>query len=298
VLVESSERTIAEIRGRFELKLEAARLEMSPFPHVIIEDLFHDDVYEKILRYNPFKANAGAEWFKRSVSANVSSRTPYYARKQINFHAGQPFDAPSAEQAFWESIKGCFLSDDWFERMVHDKFSDYFSVRFGDLTHESDFYSLFKKELFLQRHEPGFYIGPHTDVPTRIFTCIFSFAEGPGFEQFGTELLAPKDRLKRCWGLDHYPPTEFTVEKLAPYKPNNCLIFFKTRHSFHSVRAIDDTVPNQRYGMQFQYYEPGDGLFNDLSKPDLMSRQMVGNRGVRQQTKTLIKTLVKSARRH
>ena len=48
------------------------------------------------------------------------------------------------------------------------------------------------------------------------------------------------------------------------------LAVFKTRHSFHAVRAIDETVPNQRYGMQFQYYEPSGGLFKDLSVPDLM----------------------------
>jgi len=72
----------------------------------------------------------------------------------------------------------------------------------------------------------------------------------------------------RLIGLSNYE--DFTVEKLAPYKPNNFLLFFKTRHSFHSVRDIGDDVPDQRYGMQFQFYEPDNGLFNDLSTPDLM----------------------------
>jgi hypothetical protein len=60
------------------------------------------------------------------------------------------------------------------------------------------------------------------------------------------------------------------MEKLAPYKPNTVLIFFKTRHSFHAVKAIDGSVPNQRYGMQFQVYEPKGGLFRDLSEPHLL----------------------------
>jgi hypothetical protein len=107
-------------------------------------------------------------------------------------------------------------------------------------------------------------------VGTRVFTCIFSFAEREGFEEYGTELLAHKDKLVRCWGNDHYKPDDFVVKKIAPYKPNNFLLFFKTRQSFHSVKAITNDVPNQRYGMQFQFYEPAGGVFKDLSVPDLM----------------------------
>ncbi len=129
---------------------------------------------------------------------------------------------------------------------------------------------LFTKEFFLQRHEPGYYIGPHTDVPARVFTCIFALEDRAGYEKFGTQLLVPKDRLDRCWGNDHYPPEDFDVVKIAPYKPNNFLLFFKTRHSFHAVEAITEDVPNQRYGMQFQFYEPAGGLMHDLSAPDLM----------------------------
>ena len=154
---------------------------------------------------------------------------------------------------------------------MFNKYEDYFRLRFGDLVNDSDFFTLFRKEVFLQRHEPGYYIGPHTDVPTRVFTCIFSFADRNGFEGFGTQLLKPKDRLARCWGNDHYRPSnDFDIAKIAPYKPNNFLLFFKTRQSFHAVDAITDDVPNQRYGMQFQFYEPSGGLLRDLSAPDLM----------------------------
>ncbi len=265
---------IARIRERIEQKMRDAHIQMSPSPHLIIEQLFPEDIYGDILRYNPFKANVGSEWSAKSVSSNVSSRTPYFARKQINFHRNDSFEAPPVERAFWDAIKDCFLADHWFEKLVHAKFAEYFSIRFGDIAQDDDFYDMCRKELFLQRHDPGYFIGPHTDVPTRIFTCIFSFADRPGFEQFGTEFLVPKDRKARCWGIDHYSPDDFEVKALAPYTPNNFLLFFKTRHSFHSVKAIDDTVPNQRYGMQFQFYEPYKGLFTDLSRPDLMSTRM------------------------
>jgi len=222
-----------------------------------------------------------------------SSRTPYYARKQINFHNNDLFEAPAEQQTFWKELQQVFMTDNWFEKTVMQKYPDYFRLRFGDLVDAPDFFPLFNREMFLQRHEPGYYIGPHTDIATRVFTCIFSFAARPGFEEFGTELLAHKDRLARCWGNDHYKPEDFTVEKLAPYKPNNFLLFFKTRHSFHAVRDITNDVPNQRYGMQFQFYEPSGGLMRDLSVPDLMAIKF--KQGLRGRMKQAVKILAGAA---
>lgn len=262
---------VLELRRHIEEKFANATLADYPFPHLIIEDFFPADVYSRIQEYNLFRKNFGREWLSDQYSNDTIGRTPFHTRKQINFHANDAFDAGHEEARFWGQIVSCFLADQWFESIVFEKYRIYFVLRFGELVEEPDFLSLFRKELFVQRHEPGYYIGPHSDVPTRVFTCIFSFAERNGFEEYGTQLLNHKDRLVRCWGLDHHTPDDFVVRKVAPYKPNNFLLFFKTRHSFHAVRPIDSSVPNQRYGMQFQLYEPPGGVFRDLSVPKLMS---------------------------
>lgn len=269
-----------EIRTHIEKKFADAQVELLPFPHLIIEDFFPDDVYEDILRFNPYGQNAGAEWLTKEQSRSLKTGTPYYARKQINFHKDVRLEGPPEGSAFWDRIKALFLADPWFDRLVYDKWPDYFLIRFGELCRKDDFFGHFRRELFLQRHEPGYYIGPHTDIATRVFTCIFSFASQPGFEAYGTELLRHRDELVRCWGNNHYLPDDFIVAKLAPYKPNNFLLFYKTRQSFHSVRAIDDSVPNQRFGMQYQFYEPPGGLFRDLSEPDLMALRHSKEKGL------------------
>ena len=281
-----------DLRAHIEAKFAAATVDVSPFPHLVISDFLPQDVFVRLLDYNPFKVNDGVEWQSKTASHNVSSRTPYHARKQINFHKNQSFEAPASQLAFWHEIKECFLGDDWFPRLVFNKYPAYFEIRFGDLVTEPDFPALFTRELFLQRHEPGYYIGPHTDIPTRVFTCIFSLAERPGFEEYGTELLVHKDRLARCWGNDHYAPNDFVVKKIAPYAPNNFLLFFKTRQSFHSVKAIPEEVPNQRYGMQFQFYEPYPGLMSDLSVPDLLSHHSSAPAPLAIRIKSKIRSLV------
>jgi hypothetical protein len=264
---------VAALRRHVESRLTETPLERSPFPHLVIDEFFPAAVYADILRFNPFRENGGSEWLPREQSANVSTGTPYFARKQIDLAKEQPFEAAPDARAFWDALRTSFLAGDWFARRVFERYEEYFVIRFGDLAAEPDFFALLSKQLFLQRHEPGFSIGAHTDLPTRIFTCIFSFADREGFERYGTELLAPDDRLVRCWGVDHHPRDRFAVCKVAPYRPNSALLFFKTRHSFHAVPPIDESVPNQRYGMQFQLHEPSGGIFADLSAPKLMHFQ-------------------------
>ncbi len=287
---------LAAVRRHIEDRFAATTLERLPFPHLIIENFFPDDVYEQVQAFNPYRENPGEEWISRKETAQLKTGTPYYARKQINFHKGVALDGPSDAVDFWGAITELFLGDHWFEQLVYRTWPDFFLIRFGALAEKPHLFEHFRRELFLQRHEPGYYIGPHTDIPTRVFTCIFSFADRPGFEQFGTELLRHKDEMVRCWGNNHYPPDDFIVEKVAPYKPNNFLLFFKTRQSFHSVRAIDETVPNQRYGMQLQCYEPPNGVFRDLSEPDIMTTRHDKDENRKKRQKSLARRVLDKVR--
>lgn len=261
---------VGKVRDHVAARIAAAAVELSPFPHLQVEGFFPDDVYADILRWNPFRSDPGAEWLPPGSSHNVSARTPYHRRKQFHLTGDGLAAQTGAGAATWRTIRRALLDEDWFARLIVAKYPDYFALRFGDLVRDADFPALLRKQLFVQRHEPGFHIGPHTDLPTRVFTCIFSFAREPGFEEYGTQLLAHRDRLVRCWGTDHHGREDFVVRKVAPYRPNGFLLFFKTRHSFHAVRPIDERVPDQRYGMQYQLHEPAHGLFRDLSVPQLM----------------------------
>ena len=259
-----------ELKQHIEHKIHNADIVHFPFPHLIIENFFPEDIYEHILSDNPFKYNTGKEWINKGRSEKLKTGTPYSARKQINFHANIQLNMDPDAIEFWNNLKKIFLNDNWFEKLVLSKYREYFIIRFGEIVNNDKFFSFFRKELFLQQHDMGYFIGPHTDIPTRVFTCIFSFADKPGYEEYGTEICVPKNPRIRCWGNNHYSPENFIIKKVAPYKPNNFLLFFKTRQSFHSVRLIDKDVPNKRYGMQFQLYEPPGGIFKDLSEPDLL----------------------------
>jgi hypothetical protein len=292
--VEIDTSLLERIRAHIESVFAEAYIEPNPFPHLMIENFFPEDIFQSILNLNPFLFSQGEEWIsrKKTEDRNRITSTPYHLRKQVNFHKG-PQKMPTREaQEFWDTIQFCFISGDhWFEKLVLEKYKVYFQIRFGALVDDPNFFDYFKTEFFLQRHTPGYYLGPHTDIPTRVFTCLFSFAESSGFEEYGTQICVPKDPLDRCWGNSHYSWDNFEVVKVAPYKPNNFFLFFKTRHSFHAVKKIDIEIPNQRYGMQFQFYEPAGGVFHDMSTPDLM--QVKHHRKVDAAKKNSIKGSIK-----
>lgn len=172
------------LRHHIEQKFRDTPLVHPPFPHLIVEDFFLPAVYQSLLAANPFPNNVGAEWIS-AAEAPTKTTTPYWARKQINFHQNQVFQAAPEHLAFWEVIKQCFLGDDWFVKLIIARYPEHFLLRFGEL------------------------------------------AVARGF----TSLL------------------------------------FKTRQLFHAVKVINSTVPNQRYGMQFQLYEPPLGLSTICQNP-------------------------------
>lgn len=239
----------------------------------MVADVLPESVYARILEYNPFKTNPGREWATAKTMRRLRQPTPYDHRRQINFETDE-YDASDGVKRFWADLSGAFLADDWIARAAYEAYPAYFDVRFGEAVLEPQFFRRLQRRLFVQRHEPGFSLGPHTDSPHRVFTCIFSFASETGFERYGTQFLRPKDPDVRCSGDLHHNYEDFDVVAEAPYAPNSLVLFFKTRQSFHCVPYIEPGIPNDRFGMQIGYYEPPTGVFKDLSRPDLMEKRV------------------------
>ena len=73
-----------DMKQHLERKIANADLSHFPFPHMIIENFFPDDVYEKILAFNVFKWTAGREWMSKEDMLLNKNVTPYDHRMQIN----------------------------------------------------------------------------------------------------------------------------------------------------------------------------------------------------------------------
>jgi hypothetical protein len=267
--------SISKIRKFVAGKVLESELNYSPFPHLIIKDVFPLDFYDSLIQLNPFElaSKHSNPWVTREESSKRINTTPYYLRNQINLLSNPDI---FVEDSPWHLLHNCFNDLSWFLTSIATIWPDYFHIRFGDIFASGNLFSKLDSECFLQRHNSGFYLGPHTDLPTRVFTAIFSFPKEDA-PLLGTNLLRHKDPLVRCWGDKHHPPYAFETFSNTGYNRNQLFIFFKTRHSFHSVPLLDDSnIPsNGRLGLQVQCYEPKNGLFDDLSRPDLMQNMHV-----------------------
>lgn len=264
--------TVSELRAHIAAKLENQAVTVFPTPHLVIPSFFPEDVFAGIMKFNPFQANRGKEMVDPKAMKKVRQDTPYDRRKQIDIEREQ-FSAGAEGKRFWTVVSEALMGGDWLAKQVYKLYPPFFDLRFGEAVLSPTFFGQLRRKLVLQRHDPGFRIGPHTDAPHRVFTCIFAFADGPGYEEYGTEFVRPRDPLVRCWGDLHHNREEFEVVNVANYARNSFLVFFKTRHSFHSVKPLVAGIPNDRYGAQLSYYEPSGGLFRDLSRPDMMENR-------------------------
>lgn len=264
--------TVDAIRSHFVRRLERAELEMWPFPHLYLTEVLPPEVYADALANDPFVADPGVSFGDPTWTSKLRFRSFYEHRYQHELNPerrtrqGQP----------WAMIGDAFADPRWLGPVLRNRFPAFFDLRFGDIdaieqrASDDGFWSSLHTRTFVQRHEPGYRLEAHTDIPSRIATGIFNFPPSAGYEDAGTTLLVPRDPRLRCWGNNHYDIGEFEVVTTVPYAPNTCLIFFKTRHSWHSVAPEAALVPGGRLGMQVQLYEPNEGALTDLSAPDLV----------------------------
>lgn len=269
---------VDDIRTHFVRRLRAAELVMRPFPHLLLTDALPSDVYEAATSADPFAGDPGAPFGDPAWTSKL--RFPQFYDRRFQHDLGRSSRTLHCEP--WRTIGDAFSDPAWLGPVLRDRFPEYFELRFGhidaiEMAATGDgFWTRLHTRAFLQRHEQGYRLDAHTDIPSRVATCIFGFPPGPGYEEAGTKLLEPLDPTWRCSGNSHYPVEDFRVVSTAPYAPNTCLVFFKTRHSWHSVSPEAASVPGGRLGMQVQLYEPDGGAVFDLSDPDLVrNRQFI-----------------------
>lgn len=273
---------VDEIRLHFVDRLRRSELEMWPFPHLYLTEVLPTEVYEAALAGDPFLEDPGLPFGDPSWTSKLNFTARYEHRFQ---HELNPETRTWHAQP-WAMIGDAFADPSWLGPVLRDRFPTFFDLRFGDieaieaLGPEGGFWDSLHTRTFVQRHEPGYHLDAHTDIPSRIATCIFNLPPSTGFEGAGTTLLMPRDPRLRCWGNSHHDIADFDVVTTVPYAPNTCLVFFKTRHSWHSVAPEAALVPGGRLGMQVQLYEPDEGALMDLSAPDLVrNRQFVAEQG-------------------
>jgi hypothetical protein len=219
-------RIIDHIRSR----LEATRVELDPFPHLVVTNMLPDDTYDEILRNWP--------------PQEIGKSSNWASRKEI--HVAQALESfPEAIRPVWrEVVEWSQVARD----LVYDKFRPYLATKFVPLMGRSR-----AAEMKLQRHRgPAAFIATYTGA-----LSLFAHVDHPYIAVNGFLYVSERDVdepdlgtiLYQSYGLA-LPSNELKLPeqilnrylrsvKTVAYRRNVYLGYINTPSAFHGVDPVD-----------------------------------------------------------
>jgi hypothetical protein len=168
-------------------RIASSPIQSRPFPHIIVEQILPQDLYEAVLVAFP----------PRSELVPVDYPGTGFGRRSRRYH-----DFGYAYMKFREAsgvlglLHAVFASDD-FGRSLLDKFSR--PLPDGSVPIPREKWKYFAEEAHdystvfdLQVDLPGYCIAPHPDVPSKIVTFQLFLTEDDAIADYGTLLCEPK----------------------------------------------------------------------------------------------------------
>ena len=223
-------------------RLQTAEIVSEPYPHYYLENVFPADYYQTLREHLP----------SSSVYQNLFEVTDYKLdhfrhRDQRDLHtAASTNSLPSSLKAFWDSFNEWFLGPEVAQAVLES---------FGtQLRTESGVWPEVSVESQLIRHRAGYFLGPHSDLYTKLVVLLIYLASDDSAAHLGTSLYRPKDPNFSCPNSRHYPFDDFVRVETAPYKPNSLLAFLRSDISFHGVEPLSEADVNNTAGRDLIQY--------------------------------------------
>lgn len=225
-------------------RLRGAEVALEPYPHYYLENVFPDDYYRALLSHLP-----GSAVYQNLFEVTDYKLDNFRHRDQRDLKEGWTAELPGEIREFWDGFSEWFLGQDLAEAVL-DSFAGPLRARYG----EKKSWPEVSVEPQLIRHRAGYFLGPHSDLYTKIAVLLLYLAPDESGAHLGTSLYRPKDAGFTCHDSAHYPFEDFIRVKTAPYKPNSLLAFLRSDVSFHGVEPLSEQdVSNTRGRDLIQY---------------------------------------------
>jgi hypothetical protein len=229
----------------FASRLREARVLLEPYPHFCLDHLFPDEYYRALLENLPSSRS-----YQNLYEVTTLKLDHFRHRDQRDMNQGWTDALPAEQKHFWESFDSWFLGDEMAQAVLQT-FPQQMHARFGAQ------WPAVSVESQLIRHRPGYFLGPHSDLHTKLVVLLIYLAPDDSAAHLGTSLYRPKDPSFTCPNSTHYEFKDFTKVKTAPYKPNSMLAFFRSDVSFHGLEPLaeSDVQHSGRDLIQYVLYD-------------------------------------------
>ena len=210
-------------------RLRAAAVLPDPYPHYYLEDVFPGEYYDSLLRHLPDSAV-----YDNLFAVTDLKLDHFRHRDQRDLNEGWTDMLPDHIRRFWVDFNRWFMGPE-FAQAVLRTFAEQLSERFGD-----EPWPEVSVEAQFIRHRAGYFLGPHSDLYTKMVVLIFYLAPDDSFAHLGTSLYRPKDPSFTCPDSKHHPFEDFVKVKTAPYRRNSVLAFLRSDRSFHGLEPLSE----------------------------------------------------------
>ena len=207
-----------------------APIQMFPYPHILVHDVFPEDFYRTLRQHLP------PDDAYKSLKALGRVEGDYPETRLVLPLTPEHVAAlPEPCRGFWDETARLFLSGQ-FGHMVLQKFGGLLTQRFENLAAVQ-----FRHEALVIQDRTNYFLGPHTDNPTKVLSFLFYLPADDTQPHLGTSMYLPKDPSFTSPGSeDHYGFEKFNRLLTMPYVPNTLFAFMKTGNAFHGVEPIAD----------------------------------------------------------
>jgi len=211
-------------------RLRTAEVVPEPYPHYYLERVFPEDYYRALLGHLP-----GSAVYQNLFEVTDYKLAHFRHRDQRDLNEGWTEALPGETKEFWDGFNEWFLGPD-LARAVLASFAVSLRARFG----EEESWPAASVESQLIRHRAGYFLGPHSDLYTKLVVLLIYLAPDESAAHLGTSLYRAKSPGFTSHDSTHYPFEDFVRVKTAPYRPNSLLAFLRSDVSFHGVEPLSE----------------------------------------------------------
>lgn len=221
-------------------RLRTADVVMEPYPHYTLDGVLPDDYYDALLRHLP-----SSEVYQNLFEVTDLKLDHFRHRDQRDFKDGWTEALPRGMKELWDEFHEWFLGPELAQAVL----ASFGKREWPEVIVESQ----------LIRHRAGYFLGPHSDLNTKVAVVLLYLAPDDSAAHLGTSIYRPKDPGFSCPRSLHYPFDDFIRVETAPYKRNSMLAFLRSDISFHGVEPLseEDAAATSRDLIQYVLHDKG-----------------------------------------
>ena len=204
-----------------------------PFTHIIVDDFFPWEFYDLLRSSLPALNEYTSLVDTGRVGKGYNSERFVWMPKEPG-----PGEPRSKEDEFVRSAFRSLLTEE-FAHLLLSIFTDDILARNLDNGDDTGSGPDILLETFLIRDRANYSLGPHTDSPKKLISCLLYLPPDDSHLELGTSIYLPKDRAFTCPGGPHHKFEDFEHVSTIPYRPNRFVAFPKTNAGFHGVEKVD-----------------------------------------------------------